>query len=113
MAQQCLKWTDTIFKWSEANFTWKEACVIEEIVTKIYGGSGPLNRNKKLSKHIKNLPKEDRQVLINVITRIKTDFNNEMVIKSSKTKNKKVKVKIDDMKLFIKEIKGINVKVII
>jgi hypothetical protein len=109
MAQQCLTWNDATLTWLDANITWVEACVISKIVN----FSGPLNRNKKLSKFVKNLPEEDKKVLIGLITRIKTEQNKELVITSNKSKNTDVDVTIKDMKLFIKEIRQINVKVIV
>jgi hypothetical protein len=106
----CYKWNDAIYKWNEANFTWKEACVIEKIIK---AESGYVKNNRKLSDRIKKLPKEDKEILINLIVKIKKQHQEDLIIKNNKRKNQKIKVKIKDMELFIKEIKKINIKVIL
>ena len=99
MAQtQCLRWNDATFSWLDANITWIEACVISKIVEEVR------IKGVKPERHLKKMDKEDKKILINLITRLKTDQNDEMVISSSKTKNTKVKVTIKDMEIFIKEI---------
>lgn len=106
----CFKWSDAILKWTEAKITWKEACVIEKI-TKTE--TGYIKTYRRLSNKIKKLPKEDKDVLINLIVRIKQEYQDEQILKNKKRKNQKVKVKIKDMELFIKEVNKINVKVIL
>lgn len=106
MAQQCFTWNNAPLIWFEANITWKEACVISEIVSELTKGVKP-------ETHLKKMDKKDKDVLIKLMTRIQTEYNNEITINSAKTKNKKVKVTIKDMEIFIKEIKEIYVKVIL
>lgn len=107
---KCLRWNDATLKWLEANITWKEACLIIEIAEQVAQG---LIKGVKPERHLKKMSKEDKDVLIKLITRIKTEQMEELTVKSAKTKNKKVKVTIKDMEIFIKEITAIKVKVIL
>ena len=103
---QCLRWDDATLTWLEANITWQEACLISEIVGAIVKGVKP-------ETHLKKMDKKDKDILIKLITRIKTEQIEELTVKSAKTKNKKVKVTIKDMEIFIKEIRDIKVKIIL
>lgn len=105
--KKCYTWDEAPLSWLEANITWAEACVISKIIEEV-GIKGV-----KPERHLKKMDKKDKDILINLITRIKTEQIDDLTIKSSKTKNKKVKVTIKDMEIFIKEITNINVKVIL
>lgn len=104
--QICYKWSDAPLEWLEANITWQEACLIAEIAEAIVKGVKP-------ERHLKKMDKKDKDILIHLITRIKTEQLEELTVKSAKTKNKKVKVTIKDMEIFIKEIRDIKVKIIL
>jgi hypothetical protein len=105
--KKCYTWNDATLSWLEANITWEEACVISKIIEEVR------IKGVKPERHLKKMDKKDKQILINLITRIETEQNNEITINSSKIKNQKVKVTIKDMEIFIKEIANIKVNVII
>jgi hypothetical protein len=105
--KKCYTWADATLSWLEANITWVEACVITKIIEEVK------IKGVKPERHLKDMTKKDKQILISLITRIKTEHNNEITINSSKIKNQKVKVTIKDMEIFIKEITNIKVNVII
>jgi hypothetical protein len=104
MAQtQCFKWNDAAFSWLDANITWIEGCIIAKLQEE--------TKYIKRLNRFKKLPEDEKRVIIGLITRIKTEQQEEETIRSNKTKNKKVKVTIKDIKVFIKEIRDIKVKI--
>lgn len=106
MALVCYSWDDTPFPWSDTPFTWKEGCIIEKLVQ----GAGGMQSIRKFREKIKELDEDEKNTLINLFVRLNVD---EIVIekKESKTKNKKVKIKLKDIEMIIKEQKFINVNV--
>jgi hypothetical protein len=101
MASVCYAWDDTPFKWLETPFTWKEGCVIEKLVG--YGTAPVKDRIKKLTD-------EEKQVLIELFVRLEVD---EIVFEKrvNKNKNTKVKIKLSDVQMLMKEQKIIKVDV--
>lgn len=98
MSEICYKWDDAIFSWLNADVTWVEACAIAKAVA---------------VPNLRKINKKDKAILIKLVTRLKMENDNEIEINSSKVKNKKAKVTIEDVEIFIKEIKNIKVNVII
>ena len=105
MATICYTWDDAPFPWDDTPFTWKEGCVIEKIAEGV-GGLSPY-RKERLRK---DLTDDEKKTLINLFIRLNLD---ELVIEKriSKEKNKKIKIKIKDIEVLVKEQKIINVKV--
>jgi len=101
---QCYTWDDAPFSWLEANITWIEGCIIQKIQEQ--------PKYVKRIDHFKKLKEEEKKVIIGLITRIKREKQEDQVITSNKTKNKKVKVTIKDIELFIKEVREIKVKIL-
>lgn len=101
----CYSWDDAPFTWLNNNLTWKEGCILQNLVK--------LSKGHKLKKDIKNLEKEEKDILINLVTKFKIDNDKEINLTNKKSKNKKVKVTIKDVEIFIKEIKEIKVNIFI
>ena len=104
MSSVCYRWDDTPFKWSETPFTWKEGCVIEKILQGA-GGSQSIKKHR-----LKELDDEEKQILINLFVRLEVD---EIVFEKrvNKSKNTKVKIKLKDVEMLMKEQKNIKVNV--
>jgi len=105
MGSICYSWDDTPFAWMETPFTWKEACVIQKITAA--GGVGP-----RIRKRMKELREDEVATLIGLFVRLDVD-EIEFETKVNKTKNTKVKVKLKDVELLMKEQKNIKVGVTI
>jgi hypothetical protein len=101
MASVCYAWDDTPFKWLETPFTWKEGCVIEKLVG--YGTAPVKDRIKKLTE-------EEKEVLIGLFVRLEVE---QIVFEKrvNKNKNTKVKIKLSDVQMLMKEQKFIKVDV--
>lgn len=101
MSSICYKWNDTPFGWDECPFTWKEGCIIDKLV-----GFG----TTKVKDRIKKLSDEEKRVLIQLFVRLDVD---ELVFETTqnKQKNKKVKIKLKDVKISLSEQKIIKVNV--
>lgn len=106
MALVCYSWDDTPFPWLETPFTWKEGCVIEKLIE----GAGGMQSIRRFREKIKELHTEEKKTLINLFLRLNVD---EIVIekKLSKTKNQKIKIKLKDVEMVLKEQKIISVNV--
>lgn len=107
MATVCYSWDDAPFKWSETPFTWKEGCIIEKVIVNPAGGMQSL---KRVRENLKNLSEDEKQVIINLFVRLEVD---EIVFETrvNKQKNNKVKIKLSDVEMLMKEQKHINVNV--
>jgi hypothetical protein len=104
MATICYAWDDADFSWDTAPITWIEGCLIQKIQE---GGA------VRPSKVLKKLTEDEKKILISLIVKLKKQNGYEVEVKSNKVKNKKTKVTIKEMELFIKEVQKINVKVIL
>jgi hypothetical protein len=102
MATICYAWDDADFSWDTANITWIEGCLIAEI-------QGAIGSPRKIRKE---MSEDEKRILIGIMVKLKKESGEELTIRSNKVKNQKVKVKIKDMELFIKELREIKVKVI-
>lgn len=103
MATICYAWDDADFSWDTAPITWIEGCLIEKIQA---GGS------VKPAKVLKKLTDEEKKVLIGLVVKFKKQNGYEVEVRANKVKNKKSKVTIKEMELFIKEVQQIKVNVI-
>lgn len=103
MATICYAWDDADFSWDTAPITWIEGCLIEKIQA---GGS------VKPAKVLKKLTDEEKKVLIGLVVKLRKQNGYEVEVRANKVKNKKSKVTIKEMELFIKEVQKIKVNVI-
>ncbi len=93
MSKICYSWVKNCHSWVEAPFTWAEACLFETV-----GGLSPY-RKERLRK---DLTVKEKQTLITLFFRMNLD---ELVIekKLSKTKSKKIKIRIKDVETLLSE----------
>jgi hypothetical protein len=105
MATICYSWDETPFAWIDTPFTWAEGCVIEKIIAG--GGSIP---SYKIRQRLNALPQDEKQVLINLFIRLEVD-EIEFERQVNKSKNTKVKIKLSDVELSLKEQRFIKVNV--
>jgi hypothetical protein len=103
MATICYAWDDADFSWDTAPITWIEGCLIQKIQE---GGV------VKPAKVLKKLTDEEKKVLIGLVVKFRKQNGYEVEVKANKVKNKKSKVTIKEMELFIKEVQQIKVNVI-
>jgi hypothetical protein len=107
MATICYAWDNAPFKWLETPFTWAEGCIIEKIIV---GGAGGMQSLKRVRERLKTLTQDEKITLIGLFVRLEVDeiiFEQRM----NKQKNKKVKVKLKDVEVLMKEQKIIKVNV--
>lgn len=99
MPTVCYTWNDAPYSWATAPFTWAEGCVIIAV-----GGTSTYRK-----KELKELNEEERATLLNLFFRMNLD---ELVIENriSKTKNKKVKIKLKDVEVLVSKEKLIEIK---
>ena len=97
MATICYAWDDADFSWDTAPITWIEGCLIQKIQE---GGA------VKPAKVLKKLTEDEKKRFLIV------DNVYEVEVRANKVKNKKSKVTIKEMELFIKEVQQIKVNVI-
>jgi hypothetical protein len=103
MATICYAWDDADFSWDTAPITWIEGCLIQKIQE---GGS------IRPARVLKKLTEEEKKVLIGLVVKLRKQDGYEVEVRSNKVKNKKSKVTIKEMELFIKEVQQIKVNVI-
>ena len=101
MSSVCYRWDDTPFPWNECPFTWKEGCIIEKLV-----GYGTV----PVRERIKKLTDDEKETLIKLFVSLDVE---ELVFETTqnKQKNKKVKIKLKDIEVLMKEQKIIKVNV--
>lgn len=100
----CYTWDDAPYAWKDAPFTWEEACVVLAV-----GGLSPYRKER-----LRELNNDEKDTLVSLFFRMGID---ELQIedRSSKTKNKKIKVRLKDVEVLVSEqrlieIKSVNVK---
>jgi hypothetical protein len=103
MATICYAWDDADFSWDTAPITWIEGCLIQKIQE---GGA------VRPAKVLKKLTDEEKKVLIGIVVKFRKQNGYDVEVRSNKVKNKKSKVTIKEMELFIKEVQQIKVNVI-
>jgi hypothetical protein len=103
MATICYAWDDADFSWDTAPITWIEGCLIQKIQE---GGA------VRPARVLKKLTEEEKKVLIGLVVKLRKQNGYDVEVRSNKVKNKKSKVTIKEMELFIKEVQQIKVNVI-
>ena len=89
----CYKWNDADVYWNTVELTWAEFCVINKI-SDVIGTSIP-----QVNKKLKKLSKDEKRVLIGLVTRIKSN-DIEFEKTQNKQKNNNVNIKISDVVSF-------------
>jgi hypothetical protein len=108
MATICYAWDDAPYAWLDTPFTWAEGCVIE----KLLGNAGGAISSYKIRERLDALPDDEKQILIGLFVRLNVDeieFENRV----NKHKNTKVKIKLKDIEVSLKEQKNIKVNIFI
>ena len=108
MATICYAWDETPFAWIDTPFTWAEGCVIEKII----GGGGGAISSQTIRKRLKDLPEDEKEILIGLFVRLNID-ELQFERKVNKNKNTKVKIKLSDIevKQSTERIVKVNVKI--
>jgi hypothetical protein len=106
MATICYAWNDAPFAWIDAPFTWAEACIIEKIV----GNGGGSIPSRKIRERLNALPEDEKEILINLFVRLEVD-EIQFEKRVNKNKNTKVKIKLTDIEMSLKEQRFIKVNV--
>ena len=107
MATVCYKWSDAPFAWINTPFTWAEGCIIEKVI----GGGGAIS-SQTIRKRLKDLPEEDKEVLIQLFLRLNVN-EIEFERKVNKNKNTRVKIKLKDIEIkqSVEKVIKVNVKI--
>jgi hypothetical protein len=105
MATICYAWSDAPYSWDETPFTWVEGCIIEKVV----GGGGAIS-SRKIRERLNVLSDDEKQILIHLFVRLEVD-EIEFEKRINKHKNTKVKIKLSDVELSLKEQRIIKVNV--
>jgi hypothetical protein len=107
--QFCYTWANAEQIWDTSELTWAEFCIIIPIVTPAISGGGSM---AMVRDRLRKLPEEEKKIIIGLFTRLEVD---EITFekRENKQKNTKVKIKISDVDVTIKESKKVNVKIII
>lgn len=107
MATICYSWDETPFAWIDTPFTWAEGCVVEKVI----GGGGAIS-SQTIRKRLKDLPEEEKEVLIQLFVRLNVD-EIEFERKVNKNKNTRVKIKLKDIELkqSVEKVIKVNVKI--
>ena len=93
-----ITWNNANILWNSNSFTWDEVQLVEEIVETVQQGGGIIEDDMPWMK-----PQKKEQ-LIKLILKVKGETLTE-----SKTKQiKQYKIKAKDVKLVVKEVKGIE-----
>lgn len=106
MATICYSWDEAPFAWIDTPFTWAEGCIIEKIIA---GGGGSIS-SYQIRKRLDALPEDEKEILINLFVRLNVD-EIEFEKRVNRTKNTKVKIKLKDVEISLKEQRMINVNV--
>jgi hypothetical protein len=108
MATICYAWDETPFAWINTPFTWAEGCVIEKVI----GGGGGAISSQTIRKRLKDLPEDEKEILINLFVRLNVD-EIEFERKVNKNKNTKVKIKLSDIEVkpSVERFVKVNVKI--
>ena len=88
MATICYAWDETPFAWIDTPFTWAEGCIIEKIIS---GGGGAIS-SQTIRKRLKDLPEDEKEILINLFVRLDVD---EIEIERRVNKNKNTSQRLE------------------
>ncbi len=107
--QFCYTWANAEQVWDTSELTWAEFCIIIPIITPAISGGGSM---AMVRDRLRKLPEEEKKIIIGLFTRLEVD---EITFekRENKQKNTKVKIKISDVDVTIRESKKVNVKIII
>jgi len=108
MATICYAWEDAPYAWIDTPFTWAEGCVIEKLIT----GVGGAISSQKIRERLDELPEDEKETLIKLFVRLNVD-EIEFEKKVNKRKNTRVKIKLKDVELSLKEQRNIKVNIFI
>lgn len=99
-----ISWGEADFIWSNNPYTWEEV----RLAGKVFDTSGPyLDRVEKLSK-------EEKKKFIELVVKVKgnQEYSSPHIYTEKKpVKTENVKVTVDDVKLVLKEVLGINLEI--
>lgn len=109
MIKECPIWDKTNILWSGANWTWDECKLVEEIVN-YYAGVDASLLQVKPYEELEPEPlwmrgNEKKKKVIRLICKVKGEVFDE----SKEIKD--IKVKVDDIKLVVKTISGIELNI--
>jgi len=91
-------WNNASILWNSNSFTWNEVQLVEEIIKTVQQGGGNIEDDMPWMKP------EKKKKLIKLILKIKGETLTE-----SKTKQiKQYKIKAEDVRLVVKEVKGVE-----
>jgi hypothetical protein len=100
----CRKWGSTDVRWKDANWLWSECQLVEEIISII--GQGGVDASKiaeELWRDEKDREKKKR--FIRLICKVKNEtYNEEKEVKD-------FKIKIEDVKLVVRAVAGIELEI--
>jgi len=109
MAFLCYKWGGCSVKWNLTNWTWSECQLIEEIIS---GGNQPgVDASQLMPSWIidskTQTEKEKRKRFIRLLCKIKgiTAYDEEKLI------NEKITITVEDIKIVIKAVSGIDLNI--
>lgn len=105
MAVFCYTWDNADVYWNTVQLTWAEFCIITEITK---GGA----TKSQFIQRIRKLHKDEKQIIVGLFARI-FEEDKEFQTRVNKHKNTKVKVRIKDIEMFLKEAKNIDVRIFI
>lgn len=101
----CRKWGSTDVRWKDANWRWSECQLALELAEQFKGGIDPREIYKEEETFwIKDVEKRKR--LIRLICKVKGKEYDE-----SKEKMENIKIKVEDIRLVVKTITGIDLKI--
>lgn len=112
MIKVCYKWIYAPVKWSEANWTWADCKLVDEIITSFGNPPGVPGewaqpnwlQNEKFHNPYE---KEKRKRFIRLICKVKNEkYNEEKLVKDY------IRIKLEDVKLVVKTVKGIDIQII-
>jgi hypothetical protein len=107
MPRICPIWSKTNIKWSSANWEWQECILVEEIIQEFQGGvdASKLYEETYEPSWMKD-DKEKKKRLIRLICKVKDEKYDE-----TKEINTDIKIKIEDVKLVVKTVAGIDLNI--
>jgi hypothetical protein len=102
----CYKWGSKNILWKNINWTWSECRIAEELAEQFRGGidASKLYEEEYGPPWMKD-PEKKKQ-LIRLICKVKNEKYDE-----TKEVNKNIKITVDNIKLVIKEVLGIEISV--
>lgn len=99
----CQKWGSTGVKWEDANWLWSECRLVEELEIRFRDG---IDASRIYEDQLWKQEPEKRKRLIRLICKVKGE-------EYDKTKEDRddIKITVDDIKLVVKAVAGVELKV--